>query len=143
MARARLTDVQLASVLARLAEPLTPDGEPNDVPEAERARVAVYAVAEKEARRAAPPCPPDDVVEAVHAAAYELEHEGNAAAVARASLLVRAPLDETTRSLLARLAHAATEDDPTATTEAVRNELADWRCMGEEKHRRFHERLAR
>src|SRR5262249_6271867 len=134
---ARMSDVQLDSALWRLREPLPPDGRPSGASPPERARFAAYVDAEKAARYAAPACPPDDVLEALPAAAYHLERGGLADDVR-----VRAPLDAKPRDLLARLARAtAGVADRVATTEEIRAELSSWRCLDAAKHARFHDKL--
>jgi hypothetical protein len=137
---ARMSNAQLEGASWTLGEPiLPPGGQPSDVTDDERARFAAYVEAEKAARRAAPACPPDPVLEAIHAAATHLEH-GEIAD----EIIVRAPLDETSRSMVARLARAAAgRGDVVATTEEIRAELSTWRCLDPAKHRRFHERLDR
>jgi len=134
----RMSAAQLDNAVWRLGEPLAPDGRPNDATSAERNRLARYVALEKAARAAAPACPPDDVLEAIHAAAYHLEHDPAGGAV---TLVVVAPLDDTSRSLLADLARARLDADPRPPTEQVRVRLAAWLCLTEAKHRRFHERL--
>src|SRR5262249_5416409 len=95
---ALLSEAQLADAVSRL----TNDG----TTEADRGRFERYVAAERAERAAAPACPPDDVLEALHAAAYRLEHEGTRDGIAAARAAVRAPLDDTTRGLLARLSRA-------------------------------------
>jgi mono/diheme cytochrome c family protein len=138
----RMSAAQLDSASWRLKEPLAPGGTPNDVSAAEGERFARYVALEKAARATAPACPSDEVLEAVHAAAYRLEHDGpSASVVAGACARVLAPLDETTRSLLADLARAALDPDPRPATEQIRARLAAWPCLTEAKHGRFHEQL--
>jgi hypothetical protein len=140
---ARMSDAQLDSAVWRLGEPLPPDGGPNVVTADERARFAAWVRAERAARRAAPACPTDELVEAIHAAAWRLEHQGQGGVcgeLGRAMAQVRGPLDETTRRLLARLARAGTED-ARAVAEQLRAELAAWPCLTDELHRRLHARL--
>lgn len=106
-------------------------------------RLAALVVLASCARAATPvPCPPDEVIGALHDAAFQLEHGADAAAdLERAA---RGPLDATARSMLQRLQHAAMAGgDATAVTEQIRAELADWRCLGEEQHRRLHAALGR
>jgi hypothetical protein len=140
---APLSDALLGDALGRLGQPLLPDGSPNDAGEADQARFRRYLELETAARAAAPPCPGDELLEAVHAAAFHLEHGGDAAAdFRRAATAVSGPLDSVTRDLLSRLRRAAAAGgDVVSVTEDARAQLADWRCLSEEAHRRFHTRL--
>jgi hypothetical protein len=140
-----MSDDRLANARWRLDQPLPPSTDFNDVTDAERARFRRYVDAEVAARRHAPACPPDDLLEAVHASAFRLEHGAPAdahAELAHAASLVRAPLDGKTRDFLARLAFAAAGGgDPRDVTEQIRAEFADWPCLTDAKHQRFHQRL--
>jgi hypothetical protein len=91
-----------------------------------------------QARAAA--CPPDDVIEALHAAIYRLER-GDPTGEREIDSLVRAPLDGTTRDLVAQLHRAALRPDAHDAAESLRARLADWPCLTADKHRTFHARL--
>ena len=96
-------------------------------------------------RAPAPPsCPPEGAIEALHAAAFHLEHGDSAdgrAALARAAAGVQTPELQRLRARLAAAAEAADADARRRGTEEVRAELAGWTCLPAALHARFHARL--
>jgi len=92
-------------------------------------------------------CPPDELLGALHAAAFHLEH--GTPAEARADLRAAGAIpagDATSLELLGALRGAVdrAEGDPAGArlvSEEVRARLADWACLGPELHRALHERL--
>jgi hypothetical protein len=142
---ARMTDLQLTSAHVRLSQPIPPDGREGTISDAERATFRRYVDAELAARSRATGCPADEILEAVHAAAFRMEHDSMEAgrrALAEVATRIHGPLDATTRELFGRLAFAASGGgDPREITEEVRAALGNWSCLTEEMHRRFHMHL--
>jgi len=101
-----------------------------------------------DAPRASPEgCPDLPFIEALHAAAYHIEHgalEEATRRLARAHAL--GAHDPVSLQMLGRLDQAAQLEpaDPAQAkieTEYVRATLADWPCLAEEVHQRFHAQL--
>lgn len=97
--------------------------------------------------RPAPTCPSPDALEAMHAAAFYLDHgqaESGRERLARARSLAPRPADATTDRVLRGLARAAgarVESERRTEAELVRVELQDWACLTPELHARFHAAL--
>lgn len=94
-------------------------------------------------------CPPEDLIEELHAAAFHFQHGPVAEArrhLAGARGLAGAPLDPQSRDILAALSRVSTlveaEPDRAASdTEYIRLQLSDWGCLTAELHDAFHAKL--
>ena len=94
-------------------------------------------------------CPPVDVVEELHAAAFYFEH-GPAPSgkehLRRAQSALSGPTDAATLRVLEMLARVSAEietdpDGHKSATEDMRVLFADWACLPDSVHRRFHTAL--
>jgi len=109
------------------------------------AGLALCAACSRPAFPTPPPCPGEAIVEALHAAAFHLEHGD--AALGRAALARTSdakPGNPGFDRMRAQLGAAATTTDGDArkrAAESVRAELSGWACLPEPLHTRFHTRL--
>jgi len=96
-------------------------------------------------------CPPDAFIEALHAAAYHFENDAPSVAredLRRADGWSPAPADDVSRALLVRLSEVSrrVDTDPMwarTETEEIRAAFAEWPCLGDVAHARYHDALGR
>lgn len=94
-------------------------------------------------------CPPEELIEALHAATFHFEHglsSDGRSALGRARELARETLDSTVRSTLERLSlvEQTVDRDPNralSELEWIRVAFRDWSCLPEPLHQRFHSAL--
>ncbi len=107
------------------------------------AALTLVAACSRPGAPAPPPCPTEDVIEALHAAAFHLEHGELARGRAALDLISAAEDARLTRmhAALAAAANATDADSRRRATESVRADLSGWACLPEPLHARFHAKL--